>query len=127
MDEGIAISCRFIIAPENPVELENLHTFARELMARMEIDVGWRLDWVASTTGIRTIPIPMWCYVDGHEAGHDPVLAREYIACAFAQVNWRQNRWARAKSNRPSPYFRPASDICVNSSNFGNRPEADVF
>ena len=38
---------RYIIAPENAVELGDLHAFTRELMARMEVDLGSRLDWVA--------------------------------------------------------------------------------
>jgi len=38
---------RFIVAPEDATELSDLRTFTRHLMARMETDLGTRLDWVA--------------------------------------------------------------------------------
>ena len=71
---------RFIIAPENALELEDLHAFTRELMARMQVDVGSRLDWVAvdhwDTDNAHTHVVLR----GRHEAGHDLVLAREYIS-----------------------------------------------
>ncbi|WP_454902907.1 DUF3363 domain-containing protein [Variovorax gossypii] len=38
---------RFIVSPEDGVELEDLKRFTRQLMRRMEIDLETRLDWVA--------------------------------------------------------------------------------
>jgi type IV secretory pathway VirD2 relaxase len=38
---------RFIISPEDGLELEDLKGFTRQLMRRMEIDLETRLDWVA--------------------------------------------------------------------------------
>ncbi|MGO8740604.1 DUF3363 domain-containing protein [Rhodoblastus sp.] len=46
---------RFIVAPEDAVELGDLKRFTRELMGRMEQDLGTRLDWIA---------------VDHHNTGH---------------------------------------------------------
>ena len=71
---------RFIIAPENAVELEDLHAFTRELMARMEVDVGSRLDWVAVDHWDTDNPHTHVVLRGQHEAGHDLVLAREYIS-----------------------------------------------
>ena len=71
---------RFIIAPENAVELEDLHAFTRELMARMEVDVGSRLDWVAVDHWDTDNPHTHVVLRGRHEAGHDLVLAREYIS-----------------------------------------------
>jgi type IV secretory pathway VirD2 relaxase len=71
---------RFIIAPENAVELEDLQAFTRELMARMEVDVGSRLDWVAVDHWDTDNPHTHVVLRGRHEAGHDLVLAREYIS-----------------------------------------------
>ena len=38
---------RFIVSPEDGLELEDLKGFTRQLMRRMEIDLETRLDWVA--------------------------------------------------------------------------------
>ncbi|MDF2621191.1 MAG: hypothetical protein K0S00_3850 [Xanthobacteraceae bacterium] len=46
---------RFIIAPEDAAELGDLKRFTRDLMQRMESDLGTRLDWIA---------------VDHHNTGH---------------------------------------------------------
>ncbi|MGO8739715.1 DUF3363 domain-containing protein [Rhodoblastus sp.] len=46
---------RFIVAPEDAAELDNLKGFTRDLMRQMEQDLGTQLDWVA---------------VDHHNTGH---------------------------------------------------------
>lgn len=71
---------RFIVAPENAVELEDLRAFTRELMTRMEVDVGSRLDWVAVDHWDTDNPHTHVALRGRHEAGHDLVLAREYIS-----------------------------------------------
>ena len=38
---------RFIVSPEDAVEIEDLRSYSRQLMRRMEIDLETRLDWVA--------------------------------------------------------------------------------
>ena len=49
---------RFIVSPEDSAELDDLRTYTRHLMNRMEADLGTRLDWVAvdgtPTTRTRT-------------------------------------------------------------------------
>ena len=71
---------RFIIAPENALEPEDLQGFTRQLMARMEVDVGSRLDWVAVDHWDTDSPHTHVVLRGRHEAGHDLVLAREYIS-----------------------------------------------
>lgn len=46
---------RFIVAPEDAVEMEDLRSFTRDLMRQMESDLGTSLDWIA---------------VDHHNTGH---------------------------------------------------------
>ena len=38
---------RFIVSPEDGAELDDLRTYTRHLLNRMEADLGTRLDWVA--------------------------------------------------------------------------------
>ena len=46
---------RFIVAPEDAAEMEDLRGFTRDLMRQMELDLNTRLDWIA---------------VDHHNTGH---------------------------------------------------------
>jgi type IV secretory pathway VirD2 relaxase len=46
---------RFIVAPEDAAEMEDLRSFTRDLMRQMEADLDTRLDWIA---------------VDHHNTGH---------------------------------------------------------
>ncbi|WP_141340111.1 DUF3363 domain-containing protein [Bradyrhizobium sp. USDA 3458] len=46
---------RFIVAPEDSIEMADLRGFTRDLMRQMETDLGTRLDWIA---------------VDHHNTGH---------------------------------------------------------
>jgi type IV secretory pathway VirD2 relaxase len=46
---------RFIVAPEDASEMDDLHGFTRDLMRQLEKDLGTRLDWIA---------------VDHHNTGH---------------------------------------------------------
>ncbi|WP_245436528.1 DUF3363 domain-containing protein [Mesorhizobium tamadayense] len=46
---------RFIVAPEDAAEMEDLRSLTRDLMRQMESDLGTRLDWIA---------------VDHHNTGH---------------------------------------------------------
>lgn len=52
--DGFAARCeddrhhfRFIVSPEDAHQMEDLHTFTRELMSDMSRDLGTQLDWVA--------------------------------------------------------------------------------
>lgn len=46
---------RFIVAPEDAAEMDDLRSFTRDLMRQMETDLNTRLDWIA---------------VDHHNTGH---------------------------------------------------------
>ncbi|MGE8440666.1 MAG: relaxase/mobilization nuclease domain-containing protein [Comamonas testosteroni] len=74
---------RFILAPEDGAELEDLRTYTRHLMGRMEADLGTRLEWVAvdhwNTDNPHTHIV-----VRGHDdTGKDLIIAGDYIADGF--------------------------------------------
>ena len=48
---------RFIVSPEDAEQLDDLRTYTRHLMARMETDLGTRLDWVAVNHWITDNPL----------------------------------------------------------------------
>ncbi|HBP4595675.1 TPA: DUF3363 domain-containing protein [Pseudomonas aeruginosa] len=74
---------RFIVSPEDGAELDNLRTYTRHLMNRMEADLGTRLDWVA---------VDHWNTDNSHthlivrgrdDTGKDLIIAGDYIAHGF--------------------------------------------
>ncbi|RWJ31971.1 VirD2 family relaxase/mobilization nuclease [Mesorhizobium sp.] len=71
---------RFIVSPEDAVEMADLKAFTRELMSQMEKDLGTKLDWVA---------IDHWNTDNPHihvilrgrtDDGQDLVISRDYIS-----------------------------------------------
>lgn len=71
---------RFILSPEDGVELDDLRTYTRHLMSRVEADLGTRLDWVA---------VDHWNTDNSHthlvvrgrdDTGKDLIIAGDYIA-----------------------------------------------
>lgn len=70
---------RFIVAPEDAAELKDLQRFTRELMEQMEVDLGSQLDWVAVDHWNTDNPHTHVVLRGRHQAGHDLVIAREYI------------------------------------------------
>ena len=71
---------RFIVSPEDAEQLDDLRTYTRHLMARMEADLGTRLDWVA---------VDHWNTDNQHthvvlrgkdDTGKDLIISRDYIA-----------------------------------------------
>ncbi len=83
--EGDRHQFRFIVAPEDRSEYDDFRPLTRRLMARMEKDLGTRLDWVAVdhfNTGHPHIHI----IVRGKdETGHDLVLARNYLTVGIRE------------------------------------------
>ncbi|KOF55532.1 MULTISPECIES: relaxase/mobilization nuclease and DUF3363 domain-containing protein [Pseudomonadota] len=74
---------RFIVSPEDGAELDDLRTYTRHLVNRMEADLGTRLDWVAvdhwNTDNPHTHLI-----LRGHDdTGKDLIIAGDYIAHGF--------------------------------------------
>jgi len=70
---------RFIVSPDDALEMDNLKGFTRELMGRMEKDLGTRLDWCAVdhwNTGHPHIHVIVRGRTD---VGEDLVVSRDYI------------------------------------------------
>ncbi|WP_453912122.1 relaxase/mobilization nuclease domain-containing protein [Vogesella fluminis] len=74
---------RFIVSPEDGAELEDLRTYTRHLMGRMEADLGTGLDWVAvnhwNTDNPHTHIVVRGC----DDTGKDLIIAGDYIADGF--------------------------------------------
>jgi type IV secretory pathway VirD2 relaxase len=70
---------RFIVAPEDAAELSDTKSFARDLMANTERDLGTRLDWVAVDHWNTEHP-HVHVVVRGRTADdQDLVISRDYI------------------------------------------------
>lgn len=83
--EGDRHQFRFIVAPEDGIEYGDLKTFTRNLMSRMEKDLGTHLDWVAAdhyNTGHPHVHI----IVRGKDAlGKDLIIARDYMTVGIRE------------------------------------------
>lgn len=71
---------RFIVAPEDAVEIEDLREFTRELMRRMERDLDTRLDWVAVDHWDTDNPHAHVVLRGKEQSGENLVIGREYIS-----------------------------------------------
>ena len=70
---------RFIVSPEDAVDMANLKSFARDLMGQMEKDLGTKLDW-AGVDHWNTDNPHVHIIVRGRaDDGQDLVIARDYI------------------------------------------------
>lgn len=76
---------RFIVSPDDAVEIGDLKPFTRQLMAEMERDLGTRLDWVAIDHWDTEHPHTHIVLRGTDEAGRDLIIAREYIARGMRQ------------------------------------------
>jgi type IV secretory pathway VirD2 relaxase len=74
---------RFIISPEDAVQLEDLRTFTRELMADVERDLRTRLDWVATDHWNTDNPHVHVLIRGKADDGQDLVISRAYISHGF--------------------------------------------
>ena len=70
---------RFIVSPEDAVEMIDLRDHARELMAQMEKDLGTRLDWVAVDHWNTDNPHTHIILRGRMDDGQDLVISRDYI------------------------------------------------
>ncbi|MBL4918630.1 relaxase/mobilization nuclease domain-containing protein [Szabonella alba] len=70
---------RFIVSPEDAVEMIELREHARELMAQMEKDLGTRLDWVAVDHWNTDNPHTHIILRGRTDDGQDLVISRDYI------------------------------------------------
>lgn len=74
---------RFIVAPEDGAELDDLRTYIRHLMGRMEADLGTRLDWGAVDHWNTDNPHTHIVLRGRDDTGKDLIIAGDYIAHGF--------------------------------------------
>ncbi|MDA4138664.1 relaxase/mobilization nuclease and DUF3363 domain-containing protein [Xanthomonas hortorum pv. vitians] len=74
---------RFIVSPEDGAELDDLCTYTRHLMGRMEADLGTRLDWVAVDHWNTDNPHTHLIVRGRDDTGKDLIIAGDYIAHGF--------------------------------------------
>ncbi|WP_454916227.1 relaxase/mobilization nuclease domain-containing protein [Xanthobacter sediminis] len=70
---------RFIVSPDDALEMADLKTFARDLMAQMEKDLGTRLDWVAVDHWNTEHPHVHVIVRGRTDEGRDLIIDRDYI------------------------------------------------
>ncbi len=73
---------RFIVSPEDGAELDDLRTYTRHLVDRMEADLGTRLDWVAVDHWNTDNPHTHLIVRGRDDTGKDLIIAGDYIAFA---------------------------------------------
>ena len=71
---------RFIVSPEDATQLEDLRTFTRELMQRVEADLDTRLEWIAVDHWDTANPHTHVVLRGVDDAGRDLVIDREYLS-----------------------------------------------
>ncbi len=74
---------RFIVSPEDAAELDDLRTYTRHLVNRMEADLGTRLDWVAVDHWNTDNPHTHLIVRGRDDTGKDLIIAGDYIAHGF--------------------------------------------
>jgi type IV secretory pathway VirD2 relaxase len=77
--EGDRHQFRFIVSPEDGAEYDDLKDLTRRLMARMEEDLGTKLDWVAVDHFNTGHPHTHIILRGKDDRGKDLIIAREYI------------------------------------------------
>ena len=70
---------RFIVSPDDAVEMSDLKTFTRELMTQVKKDLATRLDWVAVDHWNTEHPHVHVILRGRADDGQDLVIARDYI------------------------------------------------
>ena len=70
---------RFIVSPEDAEQLDNLRTYTRHLMQRIEADLGTRLDWVAVDHWNTDNPHTHVVLRGKDDTGKDLIISQEYI------------------------------------------------
>ncbi|CUI37164.1 relaxase/mobilization nuclease and DUF3363 domain-containing protein [Achromobacter xylosoxidans] len=74
---------RFIVSPGDGAELDDLRTYTRHLVDRMEADLGTRLDWVAVDHWNTDNPHTHLIVRGRDHTGKDLIIAGDYIAHGF--------------------------------------------
>lgn len=76
---------RFIVAPEDGIEYDDLKPLTRRLMAQMEEDLGTRLDWVAVDHFNTGHPHTHIIVRGRDDRGENLVIARDYISSGLRE------------------------------------------
>lgn len=76
---------RFIVSPEDGADLDDLRTYTRHLMTRVEADLGTRLDWVAVNHWNTDSPHTHIVLRGKDDTGKDLIIAGDYIARGFRE------------------------------------------
>jgi type IV secretory pathway VirD2 relaxase len=77
--EGDRHHFRFIISPDDALEMADLKTFAQDLITQMEKDLGTKLDWLAADHWNTEHPHLHLILRGVRDDGQDLVIARNYI------------------------------------------------
>jgi len=92
---------RCIVAPEDGAQLEDLRTFTRHLMSRMEADLGTRLDWVAVDHFNTDNPHTHVVIRGRDDTGQDLIIAGDYIARGMRErASELATEWLGPRSER---------------------------
>lgn len=78
--EGDRHQFRFIVAPEDSAQMEDLKPFVRDLMSQAEKDLGTKLDWVAVDHFNTGHPHTHIIVRGKDDLGKDLVIARDYLS-----------------------------------------------
>jgi type IV secretory pathway VirD2 relaxase len=70
---------RFIVSPDDAIEMNDLKSFTRDLVSQMEKDLGTRIDWVAVDHWNTEHPHVHLIVRGARDDGQDLVIARDYI------------------------------------------------
>jgi type IV secretory pathway VirD2 relaxase len=71
---------RFIISPEDSAKLQNLSAFTKDVVAKMESDLGTKLDWIAADHYDTGQPHTHLLVRGVRDNGKDLVIPRKYIS-----------------------------------------------
>jgi type IV secretory pathway VirD2 relaxase len=92
---------RFIVSPEDAIEIEDLREFTRDLMSRMEKDLGTRLDWVAVDHWNTDNPHTHIVLRGKDQEGRDLIIARDYISQGMrARASGLATEWLGPRTER---------------------------
>jgi type IV secretory pathway VirD2 relaxase len=83
--EGDRHHFRVIISPESGAEITDLQAYTRELVERVERDLGTRLDWIAAEHHDTGRPHIHLLIRGKHPDGRDLVIPREYVSHRFRE------------------------------------------
>lgn len=76
---------RVIISPEHGREIDDLKSYTRDLVHRVELDLGTRIDWIAAEHHDTGRPHVHLLMRGRHEDGRDLVIPRSYVSHGFRE------------------------------------------